>query len=460
MIKTKVNGILLLYNSSMEPIASNMFEHIRSFPQYSQFKVWSVNTYLGFPEVLRTLEFEVVILHYSLFGWLPFNLDADFRSYLSASESSYKVAFFQDEYRWWPERAEVLNQFRVDCVYTCIEPAYYQDTYWKYTEVPRLETYLPGYVGEEMLERAQQTIKTDEERTVDIGYRGRRSYGYMGKGAREKHEIGVRFREMAAGKRLVLDIETEEEKRIYGSQWLEFLGNCRAVLGVEAGVSIFDVANEIFPKYEDFQAKNPGQSFEEACVDFLSRYDGKGVYYRTVSPRVFEAAAVRACQILYEGRYSGILEPMVHYIPLKKDFSNFDEVIRLFQDADVRRELRENCHRDLIASGSYSYRRFMEKFDAGLMAVGLDPAITESALLQVSALLEDSEHSQLLKKVGAQQVQYQELLNKHVALQIQYMEQQKQLHQLLKNWSFIGTMIAQASKRLLKRVLGGFRTLT
>ena len=26
------------------------------------------------------------------------------------------------------------------------------------------------------------------------------------------------------------------------------------------------------------------------------------------------------------------MEPMVHYIPLKKDFTNFDEVIRRFRD--------------------------------------------------------------------------------------------------------------------------------
>ena len=30
---------------------------------------------------------------------------------------------------------------------------------------------------------------------------------------------------------------------------------------------------------------------------------------------------------------------MVHYIPLKKDFSNFDEVIERFRDKDVRKEL-------------------------------------------------------------------------------------------------------------------------
>ena len=149
------------------------------------------------------------------------------------------------------------------------------------------------------------------------------------------------------------------------------------MLGVEAGVSIFDINNEIFPLYERFQAEHPDRSFEQVHAQLLAQYDGRGIYYRTISPRVFEAAAVRACQILYEGRYSGIVEPMVHYIPLKKDFSNFDEVLRLYRDADVRRELTENCHRDLIASGTYTYKRFIEEFDEGLLEAGLEPAVSE-----------------------------------------------------------------------------------
>jgi hypothetical protein len=429
--KRKINGILIIYRHDYAPIASMVIEIVNAFPRYSQFKAWSVNTHLGFPEALRELEFGIVVLHYSLFGWRPFYLDDAFRAYLAESESSYKVAFFQDEYRWWPERAGVLNRFRVDCVYTCIEPPYYKDTYWKYTKVPRVETYLPGYVDEEMLQHARDTIKPDEERTIDIGYRGRRSFGYMGKGAREKEEIGVRFREMAAGEGLVLDIETEEHKRIYGKHWLDFLGNCRALLGVEAGVSIFDIDNKIFSRYERFRGQDQDERFEQAYEDLLEKYDGKGIYYRTVSPRVFEAAAVRACQILYEGRYSGILEPMVHYIPLKKDFSNFHDVIRLYRDARLRRELTECCYRDLIASGAYSYRRFIEKFDAGLAAMGLEPAIAENTAHQVNRLLADSEQSLLLKYVETQRVKHRELSRRHRALQTQCVELQRHVLHLL-----------------------------
>ena len=272
----RVNGILLVYDHDLVPYASNMFEHIHSFENYSRFRVFPVNARFGFPEVLQDLRFEVIILHYSLFGWLRVSLNEEFLAYLEESSLSYKVAFFQDEYRWWPERAEVLNRFKVDCVYTCIEPDYYGETYWRYTKVPRLETYLPGYVSEDLLRGAEEATKPDAERTIDIGYRGRRAYGYMGKGACEKHEIGVRFREVAAGQGLVLDIETEEHKRIYGKQWLEFLGNCRAVLGAEAGVSIFDINNEIFPLYERFQAEHPDRSFEQAHGQLWPDMMGKG----------------------------------------------------------------------------------------------------------------------------------------------------------------------------------------
>jgi hypothetical protein len=93
------------------------------------------------------------------------------------------------------------------------------------------------------------------------------------------------------------------------------------------------------------------------------------------------------CQILFEGKYSGILQPMVHYIPLKKDFSNLDDVIRGFRDAALRRTLTENAYRDLIASGGYSYERFVASFDDELLAAGLQPQADETLAAAVTARL-------------------------------------------------------------------------
>lgn len=396
MDKTPINGILLIYHHLLKQSAPTIMEHVEAFEQHSRFKVWKVNTELGFPRGLRSLEFSVILLHYSLFGWCPFSIGEQFVDYVERSQSSYKIAFFQDEHRYWPQRSELLNRCQVDCVYTLIEPDYFEDTYQKHTTVPKLVYTLTGYVSDGLLNWAQRLTKPDQERTIDIGYRGRRIPFWMGKGSQEKHLIALRFRELAAGLDLKVDVETEESKRIYGEGWYEFLSNCRAVLGVEAGVSIFDIDNVVYPQYERMMAENPKLTFEEVYERLLHPYEDN-IFYRTISPRHFETAALRVTQILFEGKYSGIMQPMVHYIPLKKDFSNFDDVIRMFKDKSLRRELTENAYRDLIASGRYSYQRFIESFDQELLHTGLRPGISEADAQKVTELIEKDRMRRLVR---------------------------------------------------------------
>ena len=385
-----INGILLIYHHPLKKNASTIMEHINAFKRHSQFKVWKVNTLLGFPKTLNSLQFTVILLHYSLFG-LPISLNERFLNYLQKSRRSYKIAFLQDEYRYWPERSAFLNSHGIDCVYTLVEPAYTQETYLKHTRVPRLIYNLPGYVSEEMLRAAKQYAKTDDKRTIDVGYRGRRLPYYMGRGSQEKHLIGVEFRKRALAVGLRVDIATDEEKRIYGNAWPRFLGDCKAVLGVEAGVSVFDVDNLVRPEYQKIcnghpDVSYPDCSFEEFHDAVLAPHEDR-IFYRTISPRHFEAAAFRNCQILFEGKYSGIMKPMVHYIPLKKDFSNFDQVIQLFMNSGFRKELTRNAYRDLIASGKYSYKRFIQSFDENLLGEGLRPEVKQASIKQVDELL-------------------------------------------------------------------------
>lgn len=369
------NGILLFYYKPLwRRRAVTIWENIVAFQQHSRFTVWSVNTALGFPAKLRAMRFSSVVLHYSLFGfpYLLNYINSEFLDYLEQCRFSYKVAFFQDEHHFCQQRFAFLNRYKVDCVYTLVEPPYFKDTYQRYTSVPKLVSHIPGYVSDHLVERAQRVTLPDEKRKIDIGYRGRRLKYYMGKGSQEKYEIAVRFRKKAAGLGLKLDIEAEEHRRIYGEAWYRFVANCRACLGVEAGVSIFDIEDVVRTEYERLITPNPQISFEEMSEKILREWEDN-IPYRTISPRHFEAAAFRVCQILFEGDYSGIMRPMVHYIPLKKDFSNFDDVICMFKDKALRRKLTENAHRDLIASGRYSYKRFIKGFDEELLKAGLTP---------------------------------------------------------------------------------------
>jgi hypothetical protein len=397
---TNVNGVLLLYHQPEGTNAATIMEHVNAFAKHSRFRVWTYNTDVGFPRSLGEFRFSSIVLHYSLFGPRSYRLSDYFLSYLDGT-SSYKIAFFQDEHHYCQDRFEFLDRHGIDCVYTLVEPEYWPLVYGKYTRVPKLVHGIPGYVSDELVQHAAHVVKPDEQREIDIGYRGRPLRPYMGKGSQEKVEIGKRFLERAAGSGLTLDIGLGEEDRIYGDAWFTFLANCRGVLGTESGVSIFDTEDLVRTEYERLTAEHPSISFDELSERLLNKWEDN-IPYRTVSPRHFEAAALRVCQILFAGKYSGILEPMVHYIPLEKDFSNIDEVLSRFRDPEIRRRLTENAYADLIASGRYSYPRFIESFDAELVAAGQELELDENLANRVStALLGDERHLRRVARVDA-----------------------------------------------------------
>jgi phytoene dehydrogenase-like protein len=75
-----------------------------------------------------------------------------------------------------------------------------------------------------------------------------------------------------------------------------------------------------------------------------------------VSPRHFEAIMTKTCQILIEGRYNRVLEPEKHYIALKRDFSNLDEVLERLGDEQGIRSMVERAYEEIYLSGRYTYR--------------------------------------------------------------------------------------------------------
>ena len=390
-----VNGIILLYNLPFKDRAAfTIAEHVNAFSAYSQFKVWTVNTTYGLPKSLDYLQFRIIVLHYSS----PLSEDGAVGRYLQRCSSSYKIAFFQDEHHQNSRRFDFINRLGIDCVYSLLEEPQIESVYGKYTNVSKIVHNLPGYVSKDLVAAAQNFSIPDERRRFDVRYRGRRLPFYMGRGGQEKHEIALRFEEHSKGLGLKLDLETEESKRVYGNGWYKFLADSRAVLGVEAGVSIFGTTDEVKIEHDRILEDSPQISFEEMSRMLLAPLEDR-IYYRTVSPRHFEAAAFRVCQILYEGKYSGIMQANVHYIALKKDFSNFDQVVSMFEDATVRREIAENAYRDLIASGRYSYSGFVQSFDEQLQAEGFTPDITRAEENRVTRALRAGSLVRIMKRV-------------------------------------------------------------
>jgi hypothetical protein len=386
---TDVDGILLVYHHFPAENAPTIMEYVEAFDDHSAYPVVAVNTDCGFPRILSTLRFRAIVLHYSVFGGDYYLLSRRYQRFLRRSRASYKIAIFQDEFRFARKRFEFLNRYGIDAVYTLVDPEYHEAVYGRHTSVPNIKTVLTGYVSDELVSRAKQLTVPDDERTIDVGYRARKLPLWMGRGAQEKCEIAERFVEQASGLALRLDIDTGEENRIYGGAWYEFVASCRGMLGVEAGTSLFDLDDTARERTEALLAKEPDLDIDEIERRVLHEYEGN-IPHRVLSPRHFEAAAFHVCPIMYEGEYSGVLEPDVHYLALKKDWSNFDSVMARFVDADERRKITDRAYADLIASGRYSYGVFIQDFDEHMRGVGLGHSLLLSERRRIERKLRSS----------------------------------------------------------------------
>lgn len=355
--------------------ASTVREHIHAFGRHSRYPVWEVNTDFGFPPGLDDVRPGAIILHYSLFGSGVYRLDERYLAWLRDRSDALKVAFFQDEYYFCQKRFGFVNDYGVDVVFTHVSAQHIPEVWGRYTPGARALFNIPGYVDEGMLAAARRFALPDQQRDIDVGYRGRPLPAHMGAGSQEKRAIGERFKEIAAGTGLRLDIESSIESRIYDEAWYRFLGRSRATLGVESGVSFIDLEDECHAEYLRYREQGREPTLEELQAGALGRWDGN-IPYRTLGPRHLEAAAFRVCQVLFEGEYSEAMQPMVHYIPLAKDFSNFDEVLAAIRDPRRRRQITDRAYEDLIASGRYSYSSFIAEVDRELHDGGLREQVT------------------------------------------------------------------------------------
>lgn len=404
-----INGILLIYHHPITKDASTIMEHVNAFENNSKFKFWKINTEFGFPVALKGVQFSIILLHYSLFGSYPFKLNNHIVNYLKTSNNTYKIAFFQDEYQFCPERFALINELHIDTIFTLIEQDFVNLTYKKYTNVKDVITCIPGYVSENLIKKSRKYVQPINKRIIDIGYRGRQLPAYMGKGAFEKTDIAANFINYTKKLPLTLDIDTHESARLYGDKWYEFLGKCKGMIGVEAGVTIFDLNGIIYKSYQKLNKKTKNITYEELSKEVnLNDYENL-IPYRCISPRHFEASAFKICQILFEGNYSGILQPMIHYIPLKKDFSNFNEVVNLFQNDEFREKITKKSYDDLILSDDYSYKKFIEKFDKLLIEKGFNPEISEKEYFAIQKNLSRDFYKRVLLKLP--DFCYQLLLN-------------------------------------------------
>lgn len=339
--------------------ANTILDHIAAFRRYSRHQVRIFNPRSMTGSVALDLdEFDVVVIHYSLVLINERYVSRHFREKLIRFRG-LKVQFIQDEYRWVDRATAASKEIGIGLLFTAAsEPAAGQLYDTRLPGVRRVTT-LTGYVPEDLQAQPRRPLR---ERSIDVGYRGRDLPFWLGRLTQEKQLIAEGFLERAPRYGLRTDIGWREQDRIYGDQWIDFIASCRATLGTESGASIADFDGAVEQAVREYLQADPGASYEEVHDAVLRPYEGN-VVVNVISPRVFEAASLGTALVMFPGDYSGILSPGDHYIVLKKDFSNMDEVVAKLKDDDFMVALTQRAYDHLVRSGRWSYRTFVNEFD-------------------------------------------------------------------------------------------------
>jgi hypothetical protein len=373
-------NVLILYDDK-STFTNTVKEHLESFALFSQNNIYYA---IGTQSALYTWDlslFDVVIIHYSVRLCYDWHISPFYAKTLSKYRG-FKVLFIQDEYDMTETARNWMEKLGMSAVYTCVPDQYIELVYpsFRFPHVEFIQT-LTGWVPIYLEKNTQ--IKPLSERKYPIGYRGRPLPYWYGNLARDKLIIGKRMRQICEERGIPSDIEWEEGKRIYGDSWYEFIGNCKALLGTESGSNVFDDYGHIRKAIQVALQENPEMTYEEVHAKYLAEHDGK-VVMNQISPKIFEAIALKTVLVLFEGSYSGIIQPDIHYIPLKKDFSNVDQVLRLLDDDRYLEELTERAYQDIIKSGKYSYKNFIQEFDRLLDRCVANPQSCSPLLIQES----------------------------------------------------------------------------
>lgn len=347
---------------------STVKEHLKAFQRYSFHDItfipaankWGVSSKINLLGSVDISLFDVAIIHYSIRISKSHHLNENLAEALQEF-SGLKILFIQDEYESVECARSWMGRLKFDLVYTCIpleqRELVYPNYRFPYTEfLPTLTGYVPEINNINFF-----SLPLDSRKIV-IAYRGRELPPIYGQLGREKFLIGMEVKRLSERAGICIDISCDESARLYGNDWYKFLGSARATLGTESGSNIFDFDGSIARKIDSAIAQNGALQFDEIWSLYLKEHDGK-VRMNQISPKIFEAIKLRTALVLFEGEYSGIVMPYIHFIPLKKDFSNFDQVVELLQDEEFLTKITNKAYEDIILSGKYSYQQFIAGVD-------------------------------------------------------------------------------------------------
>jgi hypothetical protein len=349
---------------------------------------------------------DLCVLHTTFLSHARWNYDfEDYRRRFAwvAKLRCPKVALPQDEYDHAGVMDDWLVELGVTSCYSCFGPDQWETLYPRLVGQAAFHETLTGFIDEDAAAGLGTRLVPHAQRPRDIVYRARNLPYWFGSHGQLKHRIAEVVQARADGHGLRTDISTRPEDTIYGDGWLDFLMSGRAVIGTESGSSVLDARGEIQRRISRLLAEQPNLTFEQVDAQMPSGWDSYAFF--AISPRHLEAVITKTAQVLVEGRYSGVLEPETHYIPLRRDFSNLDEALDRLQDVEAVEAMAERAYRDVYLSGKNNLSTLGDQVCAevrpsGRTQVALPLALARRPSLPVRPPIEGKPLRQLLPHIA------------------------------------------------------------
>jgi hypothetical protein len=345
--------VLVLYqHTAPGPMRSALRQKVRVLEaSATRHEIVYWNAGYSVPRSIRRLSVDAVILDNTLlvarrapefdarrptFDWL-------------ADVDALKIAFPQDEYGHAHVLDDWLVDLGIDVVFSVYGPEHRELLYPRLGGTARFEKCLTGYVDELDVTRQAEVVLPHERRRLDLAYRAQALTPRFGRLGQLKHTVADAVAPAARAAGLRVDVSTDLRDAVLGDRWFSFIASARAVLGSESGASAIDRRGELAAA----EAEQPGRSFAEFDAAMPAGWDGQ--LPGSVGPRHLEAAAARTCQVLVEGTYDGVLEPEVHYLPVRADGLDTDAVVERLADHELVEATAARAYADLVLSGRYGY---------------------------------------------------------------------------------------------------------
>jgi hypothetical protein len=323
-----------------------------------------VNTFGGVPRGLRHVSFDAIVLHttFLCMRWSHLFYTWKWGWRWLREFDGPKIALPQDEYDHSEILDEWLFELGVTDVFTNFGAPSRELLYPLMSQKAEFHKCFTGYIDDAAARQCGRLLRPIAARDLDIVYRAFRLPFWFGRQGQLKHLVGTVVAERAGKRDRKVDISTRPEDTVTGKEWFDFLMSGKVVIGCESGSSVLDRRGEIRARIQNLLKDSPQLSFEDVTKKMPEGWDDHRFF--ALSPRHFEAIITKTCQVLVEGEYEGVLVPGRHYIPLKRDFSNVDEVIDL---TALLQRIADCAYQEIYERGQYSYRTLAQSIEEAII---------------------------------------------------------------------------------------------